>query len=406
MSLLEQVSRVSRLNNNIMFAVIVALVLLWGGWVVGDWVKERVSPTTRPGLGETKIASVLPEHREGTDRFKGDHPVFSWDGSRVAYQAGEIGHMVVVVNGQASPIYYDMDRVPRFSRNGKTLVYKACPAVRQCFVVVNDTPGTTYEYIGNVAVSDNGETVAYAASAGGKNFLVVNGKPVSTYAGYDPHISPDGRTVAYAARREGKDFIVVNEREGKAYSPGQATRVSGVPGGVHDITFSADGKTVAFVGFRDGKEYIVVNGEERWSADASTSYKLTELALSPDGSTVVYNRRDGTTSTVFVNGVERGPSDQPHFLPDGREIQLQGYDVASPDGRWLARTRNVGGKGDLDPRAPKYILEVMEVSTKKVRQLGESRWPTGHSLSFSDGSATIAFGMRQGDDFWWVEERL
>lgn len=76
--------------------------------------------------------------------------------------------------------------------------------------------GGTYEEVGRLVFSPDGQHLAFAARKGNKWFLVVNG---TEGPGFDivvtPQFAPDSKSVVYRARSKGERFVVVSDLKGK-----------------------------------------------------------------------------------------------------------------------------------------------------------------------------------------------
>ncbi len=227
-------------------------------------------------------------------------PLFSPDSRRVAYKRKLRGkHAIVVLEGPweepgelAATSGPDFDQVglPVFSPNGSTLAY-AAKRGGKWFLVVGDKHGPRFDQVAHPVFSPDGSALAYAAKRGGKWFLVVGEKHgPEFYKVWRPHFSPDSRTVAYAAtitevwlfsvRRTSRIVTVV---------------VGGKPGpefvAVDHPVFSPDGSLVAYAAKKDhaDEKWFLVVGDKRgpeldgvWSP-----------VFSPDGSKVAYGALQG-----------------------------------------------------------------------------------------------------------------
>jgi hypothetical protein len=117
-----------------------------------------------------------------------------------------------------------------FASYGGGVAYTVSTGDKIC-VVHNGKPGSLYNAIGTVVLSQDGSRVAYAAMADGKWYMDVDGtlgEPFSTTK--DPKFSPDGRHVAYQAMRGDMWYLVVdghiNSGTKKRYRPHQFTQDS------------------------------------------------------------------------------------------------------------------------------------------------------------------------------------
>ena len=114
----------------------------------------------------------LPNGNKENAFESADSLVYSKDGRSHAYAAQKGESWFIVVNGKEGPIF---DRVvtPKFSPDGKFLVYRARKAGRR-FVVAADTSGKTiktfpeYEQVFDVRFTADGKSVAYGVKDGQK----------------------------------------------------------------------------------------------------------------------------------------------------------------------------------------------------------------------------------------------
>jgi hypothetical protein len=87
---------------------------------------------------------------------------------------------------------------------------------------IETSEGERYDGIGRgtVLFSPDSKRLAYVAGAGGKQFVVADGKRGPDYESIGrgtPVFSTDGKHVAYAATLNGKQTIVVDGQPGKEY---------------------------------------------------------------------------------------------------------------------------------------------------------------------------------------------
>lgn len=184
------------------------------------------------------------------------------------------------------------------------------------------TAGTAETIAIKVAVfSQDGRRLAFCASDGGKERVIVDGKegpPFETV--FPPNFSPDGRRFAYTARtKENKTALILD----------------GSVSGIHEEIaegpiFSPDSQHVAYRACR-GKDYFVVLDGRRGKPYGHPGGRHS-LTFSPDSKRLVYEAAKGDW---------RDPTDKPrYFLVDGEnEIQATGnigHIVFSPDSKRLA----------------------------------------------------------------------
>lgn len=250
-------------------------------------------------------------------------PIFSPDGSRIAYTAEKDANAmargaagtVVVVEKEESPAFEQVTSL-QFTGDGRHVGYLAATAGGFQAMLDGRSLEKTPPAPGKVELQLNhdGSRWAYWTEDG----IVVDGKlrpqHVSRTGGERvdpvPQFSPDGRRLAYRVSQGVKTIVVVDDQESPAYE--SAT----------DPTFSPDSQHVAFFAIREGRYFVNVDGVE-----GPPLFKLLGLAISfsPDSSRFGY----------FAL-----PQDIPHYwLPPGT-------DPARVSGMFL-----IGGKFSDGPEA-------------------------------------------------------
>ncbi|GFO66095.1 TolB family protein [Geomonas paludis] len=231
-----------------------------------------------------------------------------------------------------------------FSSLGKGEAYLTSGPEGAC-VVHNGARGKVYQGVGGVALSRDGRRIAYGAVSGGQWRMVDNGAEGETFNEVgDPVFSPDGRHLAYEALT-GKHWHVVVDG-----------RISdGVVQYYQKPVFSADGSKILLIEnteqdglFRlvvsdlglvqqsrkemrmlgtvvsknltqiatvqqDGAKYRVLRfsfaAPDQVSRGADYD-AISDLSFSPDGASLAYLARRGTTRLLVLDGKEEP-------LPDG-----------------------------------------------------------------------------------------
>jgi len=191
--------------------------------------------------GDRFVAVV--DGREGRDYAWVSNPCFSADGRRVLYKAcrqapsaehawHSSGSWVAVVDGAESA---ECDEVlshsnlmggwelPTFSPDGRRVAYAARRG-RECFAVIDDQEGPTYQRVEPPLFSPDSRRVAYEACGDQGESLVVDGVAGPSYGNvWQPLFSPDSQRVAYTAERysHGQQtwLVVVDGREEAASRP-------------------------------------------------------------------------------------------------------------------------------------------------------------------------------------------
>jgi hypothetical protein len=213
-------------------------------------------------------------------------PIFSADGSRLAYAAekdsdamarGRAG-TVVVVEDKESPVFEQVISL-QFSGDGRHIAYLASLNGRWQPMLdgrpLEPVPGGPNRT--ELRVNRDGTRWAYWTEEG----IVVDGKLRAQHASRTggervdpvPQFSPDGRRLAYRVTQGVKTIVVVDDQESPAYE--SAT----------EPQFSADSRHVAFFAIRGGRYFVNVDGVE-----GPPLYKLLGLGISfsPDGSRFGY----------------------------------------------------------------------------------------------------------------------
>jgi hypothetical protein len=158
------------------------------------------------------------------------NPVFSFDGTQIAYNAEINGQAFVVVNNTQEIKAYQKANYITFSRDGSTIVFVATKGEDLYSVIsakISDINGTLnesqdYSEIGiaqdpdgnysAIVISDDGQTIAYIVIEDGQTYIVINGEMSE---GYDNIISvsfsEDG-SIVYEAQ-DGDDVVTVINNE-------------------------------------------------------------------------------------------------------------------------------------------------------------------------------------------------
>jgi TPR repeat protein len=267
-------------------------------------------------------------------------PVFSPDGRRVAYGAGDKSGLLgmaldetIVIDGTVGK-HYDEVGTPVFSPDSRHVTYRAFRENRWR-MVVDGTEGDEYESMLNIPIfSPDNQRVAYIGGRW-KKLFVVNGQhanEVSATDGGNLVFSPDGRRLACVLAKGRQAFVYLDGVEGATYdsigvpvftSDGRlayaaargATWYTVIEGSeptqhaeypqVGDAVFSSDGQRLAFRATSGSQEVAVVDGVAGKPYD-----EIGRLAFSPDGQHFVFEARLGSTWRVVVDG-----SEGPDYVP-------------------------------------------------------------------------------------------
>ena len=276
------------------------------------------------GLDRQGSGHIVVDGKAGPDYVDlAGKPVFSADSRRVAYIArnAQDGWFVVVDGVERPDKHPSVKGHPgvsadlRFSLDGRRLAYVAYAdstgAVKQ-FVVVDRQEGAKYDEIAGLAISPNGEGLAYAARTGNQWMVVVDGKEgpkCEGVLGQTPMFSPNGRHVAYAGRDGGRFFVAVDGKRGRDYD-GMGEVVLFAPDSARAVYSPSVGKRRA----------VVVNEEELGLYERVDDHSFV---FSPDGKHLAYKAGDANSWFIVVDG-KRGRAyagvGRPAFSSDGRKL--------------------------------------------------------------------------------------
>lgn len=251
----------------------------------------------------------------------------------------------------------------KVSGDSRRVAYVASVGDKQ-FVMVDGNEERRYDRVltGSLTFSPDDRRFAYAARVGDRTFVVLDGKEDKHYEGVAADsltFSPDGQRLGYVAAVGNKQVVVVDGTEGKQYD-----RVSSKPG----IVFSPDGRKVAYVVKVNKNLAVVIDGEERRYDVAA------DVAFSPDSRRFAYAARVGDRKFVVVDGREEkahaGVNGSLTFSPDSRRVayaaELNGRrQLVIVDGKEEREYDNIGGGPFFSPDS-KRVAYVAKMRTKWV----------------------------------------
>jgi hypothetical protein len=323
-------------------------------------------------------------------------PIFSLDSKKVAYisfREDKKKEAVAILEGDwndSAPVTakfgpeFDWVWEPIFSPDGTTVAYAAGEAkvfkwmfekhaVQKMFIIVGDKKGPEFGRVRYPVFNPGGTLVAYQASLLGQEpntseIAVVGDKKSAKLVGLagvgPPVFSPDGTTIAYPVlqsaeflpdKRPKHGFVVVGNKKGPKFDS------------VGEPVFSPDGTSIAYWAKMGEKQFIVLGDKKGPEFD-----DVQSPVFSPDGRTIAYQAKQGQKQFMIL-GDKRGPEfdeiGEPVFSPDGATIAYR----ARRDKEWLI----VAGE-----------------------KLGPEFDDVFRPYFSSDGSK-VAYGARQGREFWW-----
>jgi Tol biopolymer transport system component len=260
---------------------------------------------------------------------------WSHDGQHWAYGVlVKGGGAAIVADGVELP-HYDAADSPQFSPDGKRLAYRATRGGKQ-FIVLDGKELKAYAAVaeGSLIFSANSRHLAYEAGEGAKHMLVMNDQEGKAYDGVKlgPGFSTDSGRVVAVVDQGGKTVVVINGKESPAYDHLMAG----------DFTLSADGKRVAYGVEKGGSQFIVLDGTPQESFQALGN---GTLRFSPDSQRVVYQGSTGKSTFLVLDGKHLKPCDNllggtPLFSPDSKRMAYG----AQYNGKWQLVVDGVEGK--------------------------------------------------------------
>jgi hypothetical protein len=152
---------------------------------IGRDVKEIKAEGDKPSHGP-KLASeftlILDGKPAGTYDNVLSRPIFSPDGSRLAYAVLRDKHVFVVADGKDGAAFDEILQAPLFSADGKRLGYPMRRGKQQ-FAVVDGKESEAYDAVGRVAFSPDSKHVAFAAQTGPDLHLIFDSAATSDFTG-------------------------------------------------------------------------------------------------------------------------------------------------------------------------------------------------------------------------------
>ena len=321
---------------------------------------------------------IVVDGKAGTD-YEGlaGRPVFSADSGRVAFVARNTQDLwFAVVDGVERP-----DKHPAvkglpgvspnllFSLDGRrlaTVVSVETGGVAKQIVVADHQEGAKYDEIAGLAISPNGERLAYAARTGSQWSVVVDGREGPRHEGVmgqTPVFSPDGRHVAYAGREGKRCFVVVDRKRGRDYD-----NVGGA------ILFGPDSVRVVYSPSVGSRRAVLVNDGELGLYERVDDYSFV---FSLDGKHLAYKAGDANSWFIVVDG-KRGRAyagvGRPTFTPDGSKVVHTACDRC--------------GGGPRDEAAKFVVLD--------GRSIGAEYSDIAEPIAFSADGRRMAYAAKRG----------
>lgn len=342
-------------------------------------------------------------------------PVFSPDGSRLAYVVREATDWFVVINDKEGPSFETV--VPEtfvFSNDGRRHVYVAKQHGRWVAVIdgVVQLPQGDLSFVPyrreRPVFSDDGSSLAYLEIDPERKQcrFVVNGAATEAYDKVGVRsfrFSPDGKRFSYGASNRGLtngSFTVIDGKRCET-----SYEILGV-----SLAFSPDGKRFAYTGKRDGQWYLVEHGKPEVPIEGIVDHSL---AFSPDSRRLVYAAAKPDTRAYLVLDGKAGP------VHDGVGGSLP-YGVA-PNRASGYNSHPVEALGDSSAHAVLFSPDSQRVAylarTGPTEKVSQRVYVDGEpddveleflvsGMTFSSDSKRLAYGGRRGNRFFLVVDGI
>lgn len=221
-------------------------------------------------------------------------PYFSPDSQQVVYAVIH-DNKWYIIKGQQEIGPYEIlyQGQPIFSPDGKRMAYLAGEGGENFYYIDGKKDGP-YQPEGSIVFSPDSQRIIYFALEGEEWFAILDGERIGPYQGVtEPVFSGDSKRVGYVALLEDKAYAFIDQDK---YGPYDEI---GTP------IFSPDSQRFAFAGKNDGKYFIVVDGIERGP------YELTGFPVfSPDSRRLAYAVMEGDKSFIIVDDWKSLPYDR------------------------------------------------------------------------------------------------
>ncbi|MFZ2975381.1 MAG: hypothetical protein WA055_01980 [Candidatus Moraniibacteriota bacterium] len=184
--------------------------------------------------------SVIWNGQEGKTYDFVSNPVFSADGTQIAYNAEIGGQAFVVVNNSQEINAYQKSNYITFSKNGKTIAFVATKGDNNYVVISAEIQNIT----ATLKESKSFKEIAIAKDGDGNSSAII--------------ISDDGNKVAYVIKENDKIYVVVNGQKSQGYDD------------VLSFSFSEDGSSFTYEA-QNGNSVLTITNNQVVSTTNSDS---------------------------------------------------------------------------------------------------------------------------------------
>ncbi|HRY82587.1 MAG TPA: hypothetical protein P5232_02720 [Candidatus Moranbacteria bacterium] len=185
--------------------------------------------------------SVIWNGEEGKSYDFVSNPVFSSDGSQIAYNAEVGGQAYVVINNTQEINAYQKSNYITFSKDGKTIAFVATKDENSYVVISAEIQNITE----TLKESKSFKEIAVAKDANGNSSAII--------------MNDDGSKIAYVIKENDKIYVVVNGQKSQGYDD------------VLSFSFSDDGSKFTYEAQNGNTVLTVVNNQVVSSTNSNSS---------------------------------------------------------------------------------------------------------------------------------------
>jgi hypothetical protein len=270
--------------------------------------------------------------------------------------------------------------------------YYTKTVVTRNFESDKSSEGKVYDSIGFVIFSPNSEHLAYLTGPGpyisdGVNEIVIDG--IEEPPAYRPSQSaslmfhPRTNQLVYLAELGDGNAVVIGDKKEKTYQDIHPWTMMFTPEGnlVYRVAYNPRGREFISKGADDTKFFMVIAGEEgkkynKWFRDVS---------ISQDGKHVVYVAKE---DEYWILGV------------DGGEFRSYDHEISSP-----VLTSDMRKVAYIVGESARYSDDDGMFAVFGDKR-GEDYDGIYTPLQFNSDASTLSYGIKQGNELFWVEERI